>query len=72
MRIACWIPKATNTNTGCVILVAFPLHQWLHERALVLCYTYIARLVIYMNIGTVAVLYRDSDSCTGMAQELTH
>ena len=25
MRIACWIPKATNAQTGCVILIAFPL-----------------------------------------------
>jgi hypothetical protein len=23
MRIACWIPKATNTHTGCVILRVF-------------------------------------------------
>ena len=26
MRIACWIPKATNTHSGCVILIAVPLH----------------------------------------------
>ena len=36
MRIACWIPKATNTHTGCVIRVAFPLQQWLQERDSVL------------------------------------
>ena len=30
MPIACWIPKATNPHTGCVILIAFPLQQWLH------------------------------------------
>ena len=33
MRIACWIPKATNTHTHThtqyVILIAFPLQQWL-------------------------------------------
>jgi hypothetical protein len=39
MHIACWIPKATNTHTGCVIVIAFPLQQWLHERAAVLGYT---------------------------------
>jgi len=44
MRIACWIPKATNTHLGCVILVAFPQQQWLQERVLVLRYTYIACL----------------------------
>jgi len=29
MRIACRISKAKNTHTGCVILIAFPLQQWL-------------------------------------------
>ena len=33
MRIACWIPKATNTHSEHVILIAFPLQQWLRERA---------------------------------------
>ena len=32
MRIACWITKATNTHSGCVILIAFPQQQWLHGR----------------------------------------
>jgi len=32
-RIACWIPKATNTHSDSAILNAFPLRQWLHERA---------------------------------------
>ena len=36
MLIACWIPKATNTHSGCVILNAFPLQLWLHE--VPLCY----------------------------------
>ena len=34
MRIACWIPKATNTHSAYVIILAFPLQQWLHERDL--------------------------------------
>ena len=25
IHIACWIPKATNTHTGCAIIIAFPL-----------------------------------------------
>jgi len=33
MRIACWIRKATDTHSQCVILIAFPLQQRLHERA---------------------------------------
>jgi hypothetical protein len=37
-RIACWIPKATNTYSEYVPLIAFPLQQWLHERVSVLSY----------------------------------
>jgi hypothetical protein len=33
MCIACWIPKATNTHSQYVILIAFALQQPLHERA---------------------------------------
>jgi hypothetical protein len=36
MRIACCIPKATHTLTEYVTLIAFPLQQWLPERASVL------------------------------------
>ena len=46
MRIAYWTPKATNTHSGCVIHIAFPLQQWSHERALILRYTYSACLVL--------------------------
>jgi hypothetical protein len=46
MRIACWITKATNTHSEYVIVIAFPLQQWLHERASMLRYTYIACLVM--------------------------
>jgi hypothetical protein len=42
MRISYWIPKATNIHSECVILIAFTLQQWLHERSSVLRYTYIA------------------------------
>ena len=45
MRIACWIPKATNTHSEYLILIAFPLQQWLHERASVSCSMYITCLV---------------------------
>jgi hypothetical protein len=33
MRIACWIPKDTNTHSEYVILIDFPLQHWLHGRA---------------------------------------
>jgi len=32
MRFACRIPKATKTHTEFLILTAFRLQQWLHER----------------------------------------
>jgi hypothetical protein len=31
VRIACWITKATDTHSEYVILIAFPLQQWLHD-----------------------------------------
>ena len=46
MRIACWILKATDTHSECVTIIAFPLQLWLHERASMSRYTYIAYLVI--------------------------
>ena len=47
MRIACWIPKATQTHTHSeyVILIAFPLQLRLCECDLILRYTYIDCLV---------------------------
>jgi len=50
MRIACWIPKATDTHSEYVKRIAFPLQQWLHERASMLRYTYIACLVYIANV----------------------
>ena len=40
MRIACWIPKATNTHSQYVIHIAFPLQHWLYERLSILRRTY--------------------------------
>ena len=28
MRFVCWVPKATNTHSEYVILIAFQLQQW--------------------------------------------
>jgi len=33
LRTACWIPKATQTLSQYAIHIAFPLQQWLIERA---------------------------------------
>ena len=46
MRVACWIPKTTDTHSEYVIITAFPLKRWLQERASMLRHTYIAFLVI--------------------------
>jgi hypothetical protein len=50
MRIECWIPKPTNTYSEYVILSAFLLQQWLHERAPVLLCIYVACLVSYSTL----------------------
>ena len=39
MCIECYIPKATNTLSEYVILIAFPPQQWLHERASLFSFT---------------------------------
>ena len=50
LRFACSITKATNTPSEYVILIAFPLQLRLHERTLILRYTFIACLVYLLNI----------------------
>ena len=45
MRIACWMPKATNTHSEYVTLIAFLRQPWLHQGTKTLRYTYIACLV---------------------------
>jgi len=47
MRFACWITKATDTHLEYAIFIAFPLQQWLHERASMLRYTYTACLAFF-------------------------
>jgi len=52
MRTARWIPKATNTLSEYVILIAFPLQQWFSERVSMLRYTYIAYLGLFSQTST--------------------
>ena len=51
-RIACWIPKATNTGSEyiLIIIISSALQQWLREGASVLGYTSVTCLVIQTNI----------------------
>ena len=55
MRIECRITEATNTHSQYVILIAFPLQQWLHEH--VRCYvTRALRLwLIHIHVYVAAV-----------------
>ena len=46
MRIACWISKATNTQSVHVILIDFSVLLWLHEGANMFCYMHFSSLVI--------------------------
>jgi hypothetical protein len=45
MCIASWILNTTNTHSQYVILVAFPLQQWLKESVSILHYTYLPAVI---------------------------
>jgi hypothetical protein len=51
------IPGYKFTNSGCVILIAFPLQKWLHKRASMLRYEDIACLVPNKNALKKEMLY---------------
>jgi len=53
-KIACCIPKATNTHSQYVILITFPLQKWLNERGSTLRYTHISYLV-FIDVELVGV-----------------
>jgi hypothetical protein len=51
MCIACRMNKAIGTRSEYVILIAFPLQQWLHERASVLrLYVHACLIYSYFHI----------------------
>jgi len=55
LRIACWIPKATNRHSLCVMLIAFPLQQRLYKRASTLRFTCVACLG-YPQLQSVSIV----------------
>ena len=55
MQIACCVPKATNTRSEHVILLAFPLQQWLHKCTPMFCHMYSVCLV-WIKIQTLIIL----------------
>ena len=54
MRIACWIPKSTNTHLRICNIYVFPLQQCLHERTSILRHTYSVRLVA-SDLGSISL-----------------
>jgi hypothetical protein len=44
-RSACWIPMAIDTLSEYLILIDFPLQQWLHEPTSLLRHMYIVCIV---------------------------
>jgi len=56
MRITCWVRNATNTHSEHVLIIVFLLTEWLHERALMLRYTYIT--CFFRGGGVYSVYWR--------------
>jgi hypothetical protein len=56
IRIACCVTTAINMHSECLILIAFPLEQWLRERASMLRYRCIACLVLCLHAIVVRLL----------------
>jgi hypothetical protein len=50
MSFVCWIPKAANSHSEYVILIALPLQQWLQEGAWMLHYTCIVCLIVTTSL----------------------
>jgi hypothetical protein len=50
MGIACWIPKATNTHSQYVIIIALPQQKWFQERTSMSLYTCIGCLIYVLNL----------------------
>ena len=71
MRITCWITEAANTVSECVILIAFPLQEWLHEGASILRHKYasflvILRIVNYILCAKFCMTYNSFDIKEGL------
>jgi hypothetical protein len=46
MRFARCIPKATNTHSQYILLIAVPQQRWLHKSVSFLCHMYLACPVV--------------------------
>jgi len=72
MRIACRIPKATNTHSECLVLTDFPLQQWSRERASTLRHTHIACIVFPLCPQILSVCNDVSSIFVPFAIAITH
>jgi hypothetical protein len=50
MHFVCWMPMATNIHSEYVILIAFPLQQWLHDRTSMLHYSTLPVLIYLVYV----------------------
>jgi len=52
IRFACFRTTATGTYSEYVILLAFPLQQWLHKRVAILRYAYVVCFLAHSRDST--------------------
>jgi hypothetical protein len=73
MCIACWTNKATNTPLEYVIIVSFPLQQWLLERTstprcmYVACLVHIPYVLLYFIVSFLKLFWVSRNSSVGIA-----
>ena len=58
MRIACWTPKATNTDSQYLTFIALPLQQRLHEHVSVLLHMSYITSLVYITPSAGALVIR--------------
>ena len=64
MRIACWIPKATNTPSEYAILIALTLQHRLHDRASMLRYNTLPVLCFGVDSPSVSLAMHFHSPCS--------
>jgi hypothetical protein len=70
MRIACWIPKATNTHSGCIILIAFPTATMVARTHLNV--TLYVHCLSCLKIAELTDAYNWNDSLTFLCWNMYH
>jgi hypothetical protein len=62
LRIACWVPKGTNTRSVYVIRIAFPQQKQLHVHASMLCTLPVLFSFVQTHTTNVTIVSHTSDS----------